>query len=55
LRDYKLARGKRQSGDPFPKSRRVLVKVEQSPNGQKREIPVVPLGWVLVEMEEIKG
>lgn len=55
LQDYKLARGKRQRGDPFPKSRRVLVKVERPPNGQVREIPVVPLGWVLVEMEEIKA
>ncbi|MCS7259675.1 MAG: type III-A CRISPR-associated RAMP protein Csm5 [Anaerolineae bacterium] len=56
LRDpnYKMTRGRRQPGDPFPKSRRVLVKVERSPNGQMREMPVVPLGWVLVEMEEIK-
>lgn len=56
LRDprYKMTRGRRQNNEPFPKSRRVLVKVERSPNGQVREIPVVPLGWVLVEMEEIR-
>ncbi|MGQ9503031.1 MAG: type III-A CRISPR-associated RAMP protein Csm5 [Anaerolineae bacterium] len=54
LQKYKLARGRRQRGDPFPKSRRVLVKVERLPNGQTRELPVVPLGWVLVQMEEVK-
>ncbi len=54
LRDYKMTRGRRQPGDPFPKSRRVLVKVERSTSGQTRELPIVPLGWVLVEMKEVK-
>lgn len=41
---YRLARGSRQRGDPFPKSRRVAL------DGQGR--PVAPLGWVLIEMKE---
>lgn len=44
IRRYRLARGKRQRGDPFPKSRRVALDT----SGQ----PVVPLGWVLIEMKE---
>lgn len=51
--DYRLARGKRKSGDPFPKSRRVLVQVRRSQDGQTQEIPLYPLGWVLVEMKEV--
>lgn len=42
IRRYRLARGKRRQGDPFPKSRRVVL------DGQGQ--PIVPLGWVLVEM-----
>jgi len=49
--DYRLARGKRKVGDPFPKSRRVAVRVERGPNGERRETPASPLGWMLVEME----
>jgi len=48
---YGLARGKRRSGDPFPKSRRVLVKVQRSQDGRTLEMPVSPLGWVLVEFQ----
>lgn len=43
IRRYRLARGKRQRGDPFPKSRRVVL------DAQGR--PVVPLGWLLIEMK----
>ncbi len=50
IRDYRLARGRRQPGDPFPKSRRVVVAVVQDSQGQRREFPAYPLGWVLVEM-----
>lgn len=50
IRDYRLARGRRQPGDPFPKSRRVLVTVVQDSQGRRRETPASPLGWVLVEM-----
>jgi len=49
--DYRLARGKRKPGDPFPKSRRVLVQVQRSPDGRIVETPRLPLGWVLVEMK----
>ncbi len=43
IRRYRLARGKRQKGDPFPRSRRVVL------NAQGH--PVAPLGWVLIEMK----
>ncbi len=47
---YGLARGRRKPGDPFPKSRRVLVQVQRAPDGQTHETPLYPLGWVLVEI-----
>ncbi|MEJ5310510.1 MAG: type III-A CRISPR-associated RAMP protein Csm5 [Anaerolineae bacterium] len=47
---YGLARGQRKPGDPFPKSRRVLVQVQRGPDGRTVEIPHSPLGWVLVEI-----
>lgn len=53
LRDYRLARGKRQAGDPFPKSRRVVVHVSRSQNGKLEKEPLSPLGWVLVEMAQV--
>ena len=40
---YRLARGQRQRGDPFPKSRRVVL--------DEQGRPVAPLGWVLIEMK----
>lgn len=39
---YQLSRSRRQPGDPFPRSRRVVMD-----GGQ----PVLPLGWLLVEMK----
>ncbi|HOT92917.1 MAG TPA: type III-A CRISPR-associated RAMP protein Csm5 [Anaerolineae bacterium] len=51
---YGLARGTRRPGDPFPKSRRVLVQVQRAPDGRTHETPLYPLGWVLVEMKEEK-
>ncbi len=44
VRRFRLARGKRRRGDPFPKSRRVVL--------DRRGQPVAPLGWVLIEMKE---
>lgn len=41
---YGLARGKRRSGDPFPKSRRVVLDQQ----GQ----PAASLGWLLIEFKE---
>ena len=45
IRRYRLARGKRQTGDSFPRSRRVAL------DGHGRI--VAPLGWVLIEMKEV--
>lgn len=52
LRDYRLARGRREAGDPFPKSRRVAVSFRRSPDGRIHEQAAPPLGWCLVEMKE---
>ncbi|MGC9400670.1 MAG: type III-A CRISPR-associated RAMP protein Csm5 [Anaerolineae bacterium] len=49
--DYRLTRGKRRRGDPFPKSRRVLVQVRRGPGGQIVERPIASIGWLLLEME----
>ncbi|MFQ6102119.1 MAG: type III-A CRISPR-associated RAMP protein Csm5 [Anaerolineae bacterium] len=43
IRRYRLARGKRQRGDPFPRSRRVVL--------DRQGRPIAPLGWLLVEMK----
>jgi CRISPR-associated protein Csm5 len=46
LKDYRMVRkGKRSLGDPFPKSRRVVMQ------GKESDIPLAPFGWALVEME----
>lgn len=52
VRDYRLARGRREPGDPFPKSRRVAVAFARSREGRIHEQPAPPLGWCLVEMKE---
>ncbi|MGC9084134.1 MAG: type III-A CRISPR-associated RAMP protein Csm5 [Anaerolineae bacterium] len=49
---YGIARGQRRPGDPFPKSRRVVVSVQRAPDGRTLEQPVAPLGWMWVELEE---
>ena len=54
LRDFRLARGKRRTGDPFPKSRRVVVQTNRDRQGRPGTNPVTPLGWCLVEMKEKK-
>ncbi len=54
IRDYRLARGSREHGDPFPKSRRAAVALRRDPNGRFIETPAYPLGWALVEMKERK-
>ncbi len=51
-RDYRLTRGKRQSGDPFPKSRRVLVSIGRGSRGQITERPASSIGWLLLELHE---
>jgi CRISPR-associated protein Csm5 len=52
INTYRLARGKRQAGDPFPKSRRSTVRLVRDKSGQTRQQPNVPLGWVLMEFKE---
>ena len=52
LRDLGHARGRRQRGDPFPKSRRVVVQISRDRQGRPVETPAAPLGWCLVEMKE---
>ena len=54
INEYRLARGHREPGDPFPKSRRVAVTFRRTPNGDLLETPATPLGWALVEMKERK-
>ncbi|MCO6450986.1 MAG: type III-A CRISPR-associated RAMP protein Csm5 [Caldilineales bacterium] len=50
ISDHRLARGRREQGDPFPKSRRVAVGFRAGPGNQTEEIAATPLGWALVEM-----
>ncbi len=52
IRDYRLARGSREHGDPFPKSRRAAVAFRRDQYGGTIETPAYPLGWALVEMKE---
>ncbi|GAP62851.1 hypothetical protein ARMA_1274 [Ardenticatena maritima] len=47
---YRLARGKRQHGDPFPKSRRVAVHIDRDPSGRVHEEARAPLGWCVVTL-----
>ncbi len=54
MRDFRLARGPRQQGDPFPKSRRVVVQISKDHQGRPTEKPVALWGWCLVEMKERK-
>ena len=49
---YRLAKGKRDPGDPFPKSRRAIVRVTKDKSGRIHQRPGLPLGWVLMEMKE---
>lgn len=51
ITDYKLARGKRQKGDPFPKSRRLAISLARDRQGNLQETPAAPLGWCLVEWQ----
>jgi CRISPR-associated protein Csm5 len=51
--DYRLARGERKAGDPFPKSRRVAVSFARDERGGTAETAASPLGWVLVEMTPV--
>ncbi len=54
ISNYRLAKGRRQPGDDFPKSRRSVVQVVKDRSGRIKQKPAVPLGWVLMEMKERK-
>ncbi len=49
---FGIARGRRRPGDPFPKSRRVVVQTQRTPDGRIVERPVAPLGWAWVRWTE---
>jgi CRISPR-associated protein Csm5 len=51
IANYRLARGRRKEGDPFPKSRRVVVGFERDAQGRTAETLQAPLGWCLVEIQ----
>jgi CRISPR-associated protein Csm5 len=48
---YSMARGRRNINDPFPKSRRAAMITAQSTQGQRVQVPAVPLGWILITIE----
>ncbi|MGQ9890052.1 MAG: type III-A CRISPR-associated RAMP protein Csm5, partial [Aggregatilineales bacterium] len=50
--DYRLAKGRREHGDPFPKSRRVVMRFARDAQGNVIETPARPLGWALVQLAE---
>lgn len=55
IKDYQLSMGnKHRPGDPFPKSRRTVMRVVKDKSGRIQQQPAVPLGWVLMEMKERK-
>ena len=51
LTTFRLARGRRRNDDPFPLSRRVVVRMGRDRQGRPQTVPVRPLGWCLVEMK----
>ncbi len=55
LRQFRMARGKRNNGDPFPLSRRVAVTFQRGGNGKVQESPALPLGWALVQFVPVAG
>jgi len=48
--DYRLAKGERERGDPFPKSRRVVMRFSWDAQGNVSETPARPLGWALMRL-----
>ncbi len=48
--DYRLAKGERERGDPFPKSRRVVMRFSRDAQGNVSETPARPLGWALMRL-----
>lgn len=52
IEEYRLAKGERERGDPFPKSRRVVMRFARDAQGNVSETPARPLGWALVRLTE---
>ena len=48
---YRMTKGERESGDPFPRSRRAAFRLQRTTDGSVVETPVRPLGWILVDMQ----
>lgn len=48
LRTYRMTRGNFQPGDPFPKSRRIMLLTSKQPDGRWVSEPARPMGWVLL-------
>lgn len=58
VRDFRMnraGRGYRISGDPFPKSRRVVMAAKKDTNGQMVVKPAAPFGWCLLELDAKGG
>lgn len=53
--ELKLSRGKHRPGQDFPSSRRVVMAVSETQQGNKVQVPAVPLGWLLVTIEPLGG
>lgn len=53
IRDYRLSKGNRSPGDPFPRSRRAALLFVQDAIGKRVEIPARPFGWLLVTFEPL--
>jgi CRISPR-associated protein Csm5 len=51
IQHFRLARGRRERGEFFPKSRLVAVSTTRSSKDQIHETPMKPLGWVLLEIK----
>jgi CRISPR-associated protein Csm5 len=51
IQNYRMGKGTRQKGDPFPRSRRAAVSFARDQQGRTTEKPGAAMGWVLVEMK----
>lgn len=55
IRDFRLSKGNRKPGDPFPRSRRAALFFVQEASGRRVEIPARPFGWLLATFEPLNG
>lgn len=54
IKKYRLGKGIYNEQVRFPKSRRVVMRIFRDKSGRLNEIPSLPLGWALLEMEQIE-